>query len=136
MKNTIFHCDFLLHSEVSKILYYDYASKVPSIDYSSHIIPEEIATNKDYNNITDIWLKGDHYNWRALRDNAANEYFITEVVSAREKFQKWAETFPYTMYNPLYHWTNMELYHPFGITKTLIQKSAESIYNATSEAMT
>ena len=121
--------DFLLESEMSKSLYFDHASKMPIIDYHCHLPPDEIAKDKNFANLTKIWLNGDHYKWRAMRTNGIDEKYITGKTEDYKKFEKWAETVPYTMRNPLYHWTHMELRNPFGITKLLDQGSAREIYD-------
>ena len=121
--------DFLLESEMSKSLYFDHASKMPIIDYHCHLPPDEIAKDKNFANLTKIWLNGDHYKWRAMRTNGIDEKYITGKTEDYKKFEKWAETVPYTMRNPLYHWTHMELRNPFVITKLLDQGSAREIYD-------
>ncbi len=135
MKNPIVHNDFLLLSKESKVLYHDYASKMPIIDYHCHLPIKEIAQNKVYKNLSEIWLEGDHYKWRAMRANGINEKFITGEASDWMKFKKWAETVPYTMRNPLFHWTHMELKKPFGIHEILNNNSAKSIYDLASEQL-
>jgi len=120
--------DFLLQSEIAKELYHDYASKMPIFDYHCHISPKEIADDKQFDNMTQIWLNGDHYKWRALRTNGVNERYCTGDASDWEKFEKWAETVPYTMRNPLYHWTHLELRKPFGIKEILNKESAGAIW--------
>ena len=107
--------NFLLESKTAEILYHEHARDIPIIDYHSHLPPDEIAADKQFENITRIWLKGDHYKWRAMRANGVNEQFITGEAKDDEKFLKWAETVPFTLRNPLYHWTHMELKRPFGI---------------------
>ena len=127
--------DFLLESEMSKSLYFDHASKMPIIDYHCHLPPDEIAADKNFQNLTKIWLDGDHYKWRAMRANGIEEKFITGKAEDYEKFEKWAETVPYTMRNPLYHWTHMELRNPFGITELLDSGSARGIYDQCGELL-
>ena len=127
--------DFLLQSETARRLYHDYAADMPIIDYHCHLPPNEIAQNKTYENITRIWLNGDHYKWRAMRTNGINEKYITGTASDYEKFEKWAETVPFTARNPLFHWTHMELKKPFGITDILNKDTAKSIYENTSEQL-
>ena len=107
--------NFLLENKYAEELYYSYASKMPIIDYHNHLPPQEIANNKIFENISEVWIKGDHYKWRAMRTMGVNEKFITGSASDLEKFQKWAQTVPYTMRNPLFHWTHMELDRYFGI---------------------
>jgi glucuronate isomerase len=120
--------NFLLETKTAEILYHEHAKDKPIIDYHCHLPPDEIAQDKQFENLTQIWLKGDHYKWRALRANGIPEKFITGDASDSEKFQKWAETVPYTLRNPLYHWTHLELKEPFGITKILNKDTAAEIY--------
>ena len=121
--------DFLLHSKQAKILYHEYAKQLPIIDYHTHLSPQNIAANKKFKNLTEIWLKGDHYKWRAMRAGGIDEKFITGVSPDKEKFLHWAKTVPQTVGNPLFHWTHLELKNPFGIKKYLEQESAEEIYD-------
>ena len=121
--------NFLLQSEVAEQLFHNRAKDLPIIDYHNHLPPDEIADDKKYRSLTEIWLDGDHYKWRAMRANGVNEKFITGDASDRDKFIKWAETIPYTMRNPLYHWTHLELQRYFGITELLDAQSASSIYD-------
>jgi glucuronate isomerase len=127
--------DFLLHSEIAKELYHDHAAKMPIFDYHCHISPKEIADDKRFENMTQIWLNGDHYKWRAMRTNGINERFCTGDASDWEKFEKWAETVPYTLRNPLYHWTHLELRRPFGIKTVLNPKSAKAIWENCNEQL-
>jgi glucuronate isomerase len=126
---------FLLHSKIARTLYHEFAKEMPIIDYHCHLPPDEIAQNKQFSNLTQIWLKGDHYKWRAMRTLGVNEDYITGSADDRTKFRKWAETVPYTLRNPLYHWTQMELKNPFGIEKLLNPKTADSIYDACNEKL-
>ena len=112
--------DFLLSTKAARRLYHDYAADLPIIDYHCHLPPAEVATDHRWKNLTQIWLAGDHYKWRALRSNGVAERFCTGEASDREKFQKWAETVPQTLGNPLYHWTHLELKRPFGISDRLL----------------
>ena len=121
--------NFLLQSKTSELLYHEHAKDLPIIDYHCHIPPDEIAVNKKFENLTKIWLDGDHYKWRAMRANGVNEKYITGNATDIEKFQKWGETVPYTMRNPLYHWTHLELQRYFGITEILNGSSAGKIYD-------
>lgn len=114
--------NFLLHNKTAVALYHDYAKAQPIIDYHCHLPPKEIAENKKFANLTQIWLYGDHYKWRAMRTNGVNEKFITGSASDWEKFLAWSETVPKTLRNPLYHWTHMELKRPFGISDKLLNK--------------
>lgn len=121
--------DFLLENEMAKVLYHDFAKHQPIIDYHNHLPPQEIAENKSFKNITEAWLYGDHYKWRAMRTRGVNERFITGNATDKEKFQKWAETVPFTIRNPLYHWTHMELQRYFGVDDLLTADNAEVIYD-------
>ena len=126
---------FLLDTKTAQSLYHEYAAKMPIIDYHNHLPPDEIANNKKFDNITEIWLKGDHYKWRAMRANGINEKFITGDADDKDKFLKWSETVPYTMRNPLYHWTHLELQRYFGISDLLDTTTGEDIYNDTQEQL-
>ncbi len=122
--------DFLLETPTAKELYHNHAAKMPIIDYHCHLDPAMIANDYKFNSITELWLGGDHYKWRALRANGVEEKFITgKDTSDWEKFEKWAETVPYTFRNPLYHWTHLELRTAFGITKCLNPYTAREIYD-------
>ena len=129
------HEDFLLEGETARRLYHDHAEGRPIIDFHCHLNPEQIATDYRYRSITELWLGGDHYKWRAMRANGVDEHYITGDASDWEKFSKWAETVPYTMGNPLYHWTHMELRTAFGITETLNSRTAKSIYERCNEML-
>jgi glucuronate isomerase len=122
--------NFLLHSPSAEKLYHDYAKDMPIFDYHCHLPPDEIAQNRQFKNFTEIWLGGDHYKWRAMRTNGVPEQYITGKESDEAKFVKWAETVPYTLRNPLYHWTHLELKNYFGITEQLSGKNAKKIYDA------
>ena len=121
--------DFLLESETAKDLYHNHAAKMPIIDYHCHLDPKMIADDHRFRSITELWLGGDHYKWRALRTNGVDEKYITGDSSDWEKFEKWAETVPYTFRNPLYHWTHLELQTAFGIDKLLNPETAREIYD-------
>ena len=121
--------DFLLKTATARTLYHEYAKPMPIIDYHNHLLPDQIAGNKQFDNITQIWLYGDHYKWRAMRANGVAEHYITGDASDWDKFEKWAETVPYTLRNPLYHWTHLELRRYFGITELLNKDSARRIYD-------
>jgi glucuronate isomerase len=127
--------DFLLESKTAQKLYHDYAKSMPIIDYHCHLPPDEIAGDKQFANITRIWLNGDHYKWRAMRANGVNEAYVTGDKSDWEKFEKWAATVPYTLRNPLYHWTHLELQRYFGITEILSPATARKIYDECSEKL-
>ncbi|MCX8664068.1 MULTISPECIES: glucuronate isomerase [unclassified Gilliamella] len=123
--------DFLLDTEFSRQLYHNYAAQQPIFDYHCHLPPEQIAQDYQFKNLYDIWLKGDHYKWRAMRTNGVPEKFCTgNDVNDFDKFKAWAETVPHTIGNPLYHWTHLELRRPFGIDNiTLSPATAETIWN-------
>ena len=120
--------DFLLQTKTAQSLFHDYAKDMPVIDYHNHLSPRDIAEDRVFENLSKIWLEGDHYKWRAMRTNGVNEKYITGEALDEEKFLKWAETVPYTVRNPLYHWTHMELKNPFGVRKILNPESAKGIY--------
>jgi glucuronate isomerase len=121
---------FLLESSEARSLYFDFAEPLPIIDYHCHLSPKDIADNRTFENLTQIWLAGDHYKWRAMRTAGVDERFVTGAAPDREKFQKWAETVPKTLRNPLYHWTHLELRRPFGITdRTLDPDTAQGIWD-------
>lgn len=121
--------DFMLTNDYARELYHESAEKMPIIDYHCHLVPEMIAKNWQFKDITELWLGGDHYKWRAMRGNGVPEEFITGSKGSFEKFGKWAETVPYTMRNPLYHWTHLELARVFGIYETLSPANARKIYD-------
>ncbi len=125
----IIHDDFLLQTKASRTLYHDYAKDQPIIDYHCHLPPEELANNVQFENLTQIWLKGDHYKWRAMRAAGVEESFITGDAGNKEKFLKWSEIVPGTVRNPLFHWTHLELNRYFGIDKYLNSETADSIYD-------
>ncbi|MDC6386739.1 glucuronate isomerase [Flagellimonas taeanensis] len=127
MKNFI-HDDFLLETDHAKELYHDYAKNQPIIDYHSHLPPKELAGNRMFENMTQLWIDGDHYKWRAMRALGIPEKYITGEAPDSEKFNKWAETVPYALRNPLYHWTHLELSRYFGIGDLLTPKTAGKIY--------
>ena len=134
-ENTFITEDFLLHSEAARMLYHDFAKAQPIFDYHCHLSPKDIAEDRQFENLAQIWIDGDHYKYRAMRANGVDEKFITGDASDYEKFAKWAETVPYTLRNPLYHWTHLELKNYFGITTLLDSDSAEVIYNQCSELL-
>jgi glucuronate isomerase len=130
MRREFVHKDFLLRTKRAKTLYHDYAESQPIIDYHCHLSPKDIAENRQFENLTQIWLNGDHYKWRAMRTCGVDERFITGTASDWEKFAQWAETVPKTLRNPLFHWTHLELKRPFGITDRLLdQRTAKSIWD-------
>ena len=123
------NADFILQTATAQQLYHDFAADMPIIDYHNHLVPQQIAEDKQFDNITQIWLAGDHYKWRAMRAHGVDEKYITGNASDEEKFMKWAETVPYTMRNPLYHWTHLELQRYFGVTELLNAESGKRIYD-------
>ena len=127
--------DFLLSSETAKHLYHDYAESLPIIDYHCHLDPKEIADNRQFENITQVWLGGDHYKWRLMRSAGVDEYFITGGASDREKFQKWAETIGLAIGNPLYHWSHLELRNYFGYPGALNGDTAEEVWQLCNEKL-
>jgi glucuronate isomerase len=132
MSTTFIHDNFLLENKFAEELYHNYSKNQPIIDYHNHLSPQFISEDKIFDNITKVWINGDHYKWRAMRTLGVNEKFITGDGSDKEKFMNWAKTVPYTMRNPLYHWTHLELARYFGITELLNEKSAERIYEEAS----
>lgn len=127
--------DFLLSTDFAKTLYHQYAKDLPIIDYHCHLSPHDIATNRQFENLTKIWLEGDHYKWRAMRTLGINEKYITGGASDAEKFEQWAYTVPYTMRNPLYHWTHLELKRYFNIDDLLTPTTSAPVYNTASEML-
>ncbi len=122
------HDNFLLSTPMAQHLYHNHAAQMPIIDYHCHLSPKMIADDHQFKSITELWLGGDHYKWRALRANGVSEHFITGDAPDWEKFEKWAQTLPYTLRNPLYHWTHLELKTAFGINELLNAQSARSIF--------
>lgn len=120
--------DFLLHNKTARELYHGYAKQMPVIDYHCHLSPQQIAEDTQFKNLTEVWLYGDHYKWRAMRTNGVEEQYCTGTASDEDKFAKWAATVPYTLRNPLYHWTHLELQRYFGITEVLNDRTAAGIY--------
>lgn len=121
--------NFLLSTETAQALFHEYAEKMPILDYHCHIDPEEIAKDRKFENITQVWLGGDHYKWRQMRSNGIEEKYITGNASDREKFQKWAETLEKAIGNPLYHWSHLELKRYFGYSGVLNGETAEEVWN-------
>ena len=135
MKHFI-HEDFLLETDVAKELYHQYAAPQPIIDYHCHLDPAYIAKDHQFDNLGELWLEDDHYKWRAMRANGINERYCTgKETSDWEKFEKWAETVPYTMRNPLYHWTHLELKTAFDVDELLNPESAKHIFDVCSEKL-
>ena len=127
--------DFLLSSESAQALFHNYAENMPILDYHCHINPREIAEDRKFENITQVWLGGDHYKWRQMRSNGVDEKYITGDASDREKFQKWAETMEKLIGNPLYHWSHLELKRYFGYTGHLCGDTAEEVWNLCNEQL-
>lgn len=126
---------FLLTNRTAERLYHDYAKHQPIIDFHCHLSPAMIAEDRRFSNLTQAWLEGDHYKWRAMRTNGINEVYCTGNAPDPEKFNKWAETLPYTLGNPLYHWAHLELARYFGITELLSPKTADKIYTEVSDML-
>ena len=130
---TFIHDDFLLTTESSRRLYHQYAAKQPIIDYHNHLSPQDIAENRRFENLFEMWINHDHYKWRAMRANGIPESLVTGDASPKEKFLAFAKTVPFTLRNPLYHWTHLELKRFFGIDELLSESNAESIWEQCNE---
>jgi len=128
MNRPFIHDDFLLGNEPARELYHNHAASQPIIDYHNHLSPKQIADNHEFGDLTELWLSGDHYKWRAMRANGIAERFITGDATPQEKFNAWAATVPYTLRNPLYHWTHLELARDFGINQLLNAETATGIW--------
>ena len=128
VKNTFIKDSFLLENNYAEELYHKYAAPQPIIDYHNHLPPAEIVADRQFENISRVWLNGDHYKWRAMRTLGVNERFITGDASDEEKFMAWAKTVPHTLRNPLYHWTHLELKRYFDIDELLNEQSGPEIY--------
>lgn len=127
--------DFLLRTDTARELYHNYARQMPIIDYHCHLPPEDIAGDRQFDNLAQIWLYGDHYKWRAMRTNGIDESYCTGNRTDWEKFERWAHTVPYTLRNPLYHWTHLELQRYFGVNDILNERSARKIYDTCTELL-
>jgi glucuronate isomerase len=127
--------NFLLHSEQAQRLYHSHAAKLPINDYHNHLSPKDIAEDRKFSNLTEIWLEGDHYKWRAMRSCGIAEKYCTGDCSPKEKFTQWAATVPQTLRNPLYHWTHLELKNYFGVNKPLNPTTASAIYEQCTEML-
>lgn len=127
--------DFLLSTEIAKKLYHEYAAVMPVLDYHCHLNPQEIYEDRKFDNITQVWLGGDHYKWRQMRSNGVEEKYITGDAPDREKFQKWAETLEMAIGNPLYHWSHLELKKYFGYEGYLCGDTAEEVWNLCNEKL-
>src|SRR5215813_9547553 len=132
---TFIHENFLLHSKTAQKLYHDYAAPQPILDYHSHLPPADLASDRRFGNLFDIWLEGDHYKWRAMRANGVAEQFCTGKAEPYEKFLAWAGTVPHTLRNPLYHWTHLELSRYFGIDELLDESSAPRIWKKANQLL-
>lgn len=135
MANEFIHDNFMLHNDTARRLYHDYAAEMPIFDYHCHLPAAEVAEDKNYQNLTQVWLYGDHYKWRAMRSNGVDERFCTGDATDQEKFEKWAYTVPYCLRNPLYHWTHLELKRYFAVNDLLAPETAQSIYERCSEML-
>lgn len=129
------HPDFLLHSAAARRLYHDYAAAEPILDYHCHLPVQDLASNRRFQNLYEIWLEGDHYKWRAMRANGVDERFVTGDASPREKFDAWAATVPMTVRNPLFHWTHLEMVRYFGIEDYLSADTAASVWERANAAL-
>ncbi|MDH3718880.1 MAG: glucuronate isomerase [Planctomycetota bacterium] len=129
------HDDFLLHTEAARRLYYDFAAGQPILDYHCHLPPRDIAVNRRFNNLFEIWLEGDHYKWRAMRANGVAEDFCTGDADPYDKYLAWARTVPHTLRNPLYHWTHLELKRYFDIDDLLDEQSAQRIWQQANQQL-
>ena len=135
MENRIMHPDFLLDTETARTLYHGWAEKAPIIDYHCHIDPKEIFEDRRFDNVAQIWLGGDHYKWRLMRSNGVEERYITGDAPDREKFQKFAESLPRAIGNPMYHWCHLELKNYFGYTGVLNGNTAEEVWRLCNEKL-
>lgn len=135
MGTKFIHDNFLLENKYAEELYHNYSKHQPIIDYHNHLSPQFISEDKTFDNLTEVWIHGDHYKWRAMRTLGVNEHFITGNAPDKDKFIKWASTVPYTMRNPLYHWTHLELARYFDINTLLNENTAESIWHDTQEKL-
>ena len=122
------HENFLLTTPSAKRLYHQFAAAEPILDFHCHLSPRDIAENRRFNNLFELWLEGDHYKWRAMRANGVDERYCTGAAEPFAKFQAWAATVPHTLRNPLYHWTHLELERYFGVSELLDEASAARIW--------
>ncbi len=135
MSKTFITDDFLLNNKYARELYHNYAKQMPIIDYHCHLSPKDIAEDRIFKNISEVWIHGDHYKWRAMRTFGIDEKYITGNSDDKEKFKKWAETVPFTLRNPLFHWTHLELQRYFELDELLSPENAEEIYKKASEKL-
>ena len=126
---------FLLETKTAQTLYHDFAKDLPIIDYHCHLPPDQIAENHQFSNLTKIWLDGDHYKWRAMRTLGIDEHFITGDATDYEKFENWAACVPYTLRNPLFHWTHLELQRYFDIDDLLMTNTSRQIYDKATDLL-
>jgi len=129
------HDDFLLQTKTARRLYHEFAAPEPILDYHCHLSPKDLAENRRFNNLFEIWLEGDHYKWRAMRSDGVPERFCTGDASPRDKFLAWARTVPHTLRNPLFHWSHLELARYFGITELLDERTAPAIWDRANERL-
>jgi glucuronate isomerase len=129
------HDDFLLSTKTARRLFHQFAEDQPILDYHCHLPPQDVAANRQFRNLSEIWLEGDHYKWRAMRANGIAERYCTGDAPPEEKFRAWARTVPNTLRNPLYHWTHLELKRYFGIDELLDESSAPRIWEQASSAL-
>ena len=129
------HDDFLLHCKTARNLYHTYAAQEPILDYHSHLPPCDIAADRRFGNLFEPWLEGDHYKWRAMRANGIAESWVTGDCAPYEKFLAWARTVPFTLRNPLYHWTHLELKRYFGINELLDETTAKSVWERANDQL-
>ena len=129
------HDDFLLHSEMARRLYHEHAAAEPILDYHSHLSAAEIAMDRRFHDLSEIWLEGDHYKWRLMRANGISEYYCTGQAPAYEKFFAWARTVPFTLRNPLYHWTHLEMKRYFGVGELLNESNARIVWERTNSLL-
>ena len=127
--------NFLLSNDVARPLYFDQAARQPIVDYHCHLPPKDIAEDRRFADLFEIWLEGDHYKWRAMRANGVPEKYITGDATPYEKFMAWAKTVPYTLRNPLYHWTHLELQRYFGINDLLDENTAPGVWDRANETL-
>jgi glucuronate isomerase len=135
MAMSFVHDDFLLESKAARRLYHEFAENEPILDYHCHLPTEDVAGNRSFRNLFEIWLEGDHYKWRAMRANGLDERYCTGDAAPYEKYLAWARTVPFTVRNPLYHWTHLELKRYFGVDELLDESSAERIWNTANEQL-
>src|SRR5215831_2933801 len=130
------HEDFLLSNKKARRLYHEYAESEPILDYHCHLPPGDVASNRQFANLFEIWLEGDHYKWRAMRANGVDERFCTGDAEPYEKYLAWARTVPQTLRNPLYHWTHLELLRYFDIDDLLCEQTAERVWTHANALLT